>query len=130
MQLAYTICYVEDVAKTLNFYRDAFGLRIRMRHESGVYGEMETGATTLSFTATSLMDELGKNPGLPDAAHPTFEIAFTTDDVQAALDRALEFGATLVQEALEMPWGQTTAYVTDLNGFLVEFCTPMDGAED
>ncbi|TXT41687.1 MAG: hypothetical protein FD135_14 [Comamonadaceae bacterium] len=24
-----------------------------------------------------------------------------------------------------MPWGQTIAYVADINGFLVELCTPM-----
>ncbi|MCB1833914.1 MAG: hypothetical protein KDH19_10850 [Geminicoccaceae bacterium] len=29
--------------------------------------------------------------------------------------------ANVVQE----PWGQTTAYVTDLNGFLVEICSPV-----
>jgi len=23
-----------------------------------------------------------------------------------------------------MPWGQTIAYVADINGFLVELCTP------
>jgi hypothetical protein len=24
-----------------------------------------------------------------------------------------------------MPWGQTIAYVADINGFLVELCTPV-----
>lgn len=28
-----------------------------------------------------------------------------------------------------MSWGQTVAYVADLNGFVVELCTPMGGAE-
>jgi len=30
-----------------------------------------------------------------------------------------------VQPPEAMPWGQTTAYVTDPNGFLVEICTPV-----
>ena len=31
-----------------------------------------------------------------------------------------------VPAALEvMPWGQTIAYVADINGFLLELCTPV-----
>jgi hypothetical protein len=30
-----------------------------------------------------------------------------------------------VQELADMPWGQTTAYVRDLDGFLVEICTAV-----
>jgi hypothetical protein len=34
-----------------------------------------------------------------------------------------------VQPPEQMPWGQTVAYVADLDGFLVELCTPMGGVE-
>lgn len=125
MQLAYTILYVEDVRKTLDFYQAAFGLEQKMLHESGDYGELDTGSTTLSFSSLALMEQIGKNPGRPDTGKPCFEIAFTTDDVPLALGKVIQAGATLVQEVQEMPWGQTTAYVTDLNGFLVELCTPI-----
>ena len=47
------------------------------------------------------------------------------DDVAAAVARAVDAGAKLVQEATAMPWGQTIAYVGDHNGFLVEICTPV-----
>jgi len=33
--------------------------------------------------------------------------------------------ATPVRSLEVMPWGQTIAYVADINGFLVELCTPM-----
>ena len=36
-------------------------------------------------------------------------------------------GARLVQAPEAMPWGQTVAYVADLEGFLVELCTPVGG---
>ncbi|MEO5366482.1 MAG: VOC family protein [Magnetococcus sp. WYHC-3] len=123
MAFAYTILYVDDVGSTLDFYAAAFGLPVRLRHESGDYGEMDTGGTTLSFTSRRLMRTLGKHPSSPDPSQPQFEIAFTVEDVPAALDRALTAGAQLVQPPAYMPWGQTTAYVTDLNGFLVELCT-------
>ncbi len=126
MQLGYTILYVQDVPATLDFYQKAFGLKQKMLHESGDYGELDTGQTTLSFSSLSLMKELGKKPLSPQKEHPCFEIAFTTNNVQKAFDHALKAGAEPVQEPAEMPWGQTTAYVNDLNGFLVEICTPVN----
>lgn len=121
----YTILYVENVSETLDFYTAAFGLEQTMLHESGDYGELVTGHTKLSFSSLALMQELGKNPAQADTNSPAFEIALETDDVPAALTRALNAGAILVQDAEDMPWGQTTAYVRDNNGFLVEICTPV-----
>lgn len=125
MQFAYTILYVEHVEKTLEFYEKAFGFKRKMLHESGDYGELDTGTTTLSFSSLQLMEQIGKNPSSPTKGSPSFEIAFTTKDVSGILKTAVEAGAELVQEEQEMPWGQTTAYVSDMNGFLVEICTPM-----
>lgn len=123
MKLKYTIHYVENVAGTLAFYSAAFGIPTRMLHDSGSYGELETGDTILAFSALTLMRDLGKNPSRPDPASPCFEIAFETEDVAAAFARAVEAGAKPVQPPERMPWGQITAYVTDCNGFLVEICT-------
>lgn len=64
-------------------------------------------------------------PQTADVKAPSFEIAFTTDDVAAAVVRAVAAGAPLMQPPEQMPWGQTVAYVADLDRFLVEICTPM-----
>lgn len=125
MKLRYTILYVEDVEKTLTFYTEAFGIARGMLHESGDYGELQSGDTKLSFSSLGLMKSLGKTVMAKSGTADTFEIAFETDDVAVALAKALDFGAELVQDKAEMPWGQTTAYVRDLNGFLVELCTPI-----
>ena len=126
MKFKYTILYVEEVAETVTFFKNAFGFKQKMLHESGDYGELDTGATTLSFSSLKLMTDIGKSPGRANSSSPTFEIAFETDDVPAALAKALKAGATLVQPAEEMPWGQTTAYVSEHNGFLIEICTPVE----
>lgn len=127
MKLRYTILYVENVGATLDFYEAAFGLAVSIRHPSGDFGTLDTGETILSFSSHALMTSLGKSPAAPDPARPTFEIAFETDDVAAAYERALAAGATPVQGAKKEEWGQTTAYVRDPNGFLVEICSPVPG---
>ena len=125
MELRYTILYVEKVKKSLEFYRDAFGFEIQFLHESEDYGELNTGNTKLAFSSVSLMNNLGKSPAAPNPNAPVFEIAFETDDVQAAYQRAIQAGATSVQEVRDEAWGQTTSYVHDFNGYLIEICSPV-----
>ncbi len=125
MKLGYTILYVEDVRRSLDFYAQAFGQTVKFLHDSGDFGELDTGSTSLAFSSRKLMTELQKNPEPANAEAPSFEIAFTTDDVAAAVARAVAAGAPLMQPPEQMPWGQTVAYVADLDGFLVEICTPM-----
>jgi len=125
MQFGYTILYVPDVPATLQFYEAAFGFATRFLAEGGDFGELETGSTALAFCSHSLLRQMGKTPQAADPDHASSEIALCTPDVPAALARALAAGATLKHPVEVMPWGQTIAYVADLNGFLVELCTPM-----
>ncbi len=125
MKFGYTIVYVENVAATLDFYEKAFGIARKMLHETGGYGELDTGATTLAFASLAALEEIGKLPTKMDANAPDFEVAFTTENVVEAVDKALANGAVLVSAPKDMPWGQTVAYVADLNGGLVELCTPL-----
>lgn len=127
MRLKYTILYVESVIQTIEFFEKAFSLKRKMIHESGDYGELDTGTTILSFSSKPLMIQLGKSPGDPDPKKPVFEIAFETENVAEALKKARDAGATVIQEVRDEPWGQTTSYVTDSNGFLIEICSPVRG---
>lgn len=125
MHFRYTILYVENVPATIAFYQQAFGLDAAFVHDSGDYGELATGETRLAFSSVSLMTSLGKSPGRPRVEAPVFEIAFETADVAAALEQALSAGAVLVQPVRREVWGQTTAYVRDPEGYLVELCSPV-----
>ena len=128
MKYGYTLLYVEDVVKTVEFYESAFGLKRRLLHEAG-YAEMETGETTLGFVAQSVVESNGVEYTKADPAKPApaVEIAFITEDVSAAYEKALKEGATAIAPPKEKPWGQTVSYVRDLNGFLVELCTAVQG---
>ena len=125
MILRYTIMYVENVADSLAFYERAFGLTRGLLHEGGDYGELVTGETKLAFSSVRLMRQLGKSPAPANPDAPVFEIAFETDDVAAALEKAKEAGAIVKQDVRDEPWGQTTAYIADPNGYLVEICSPV-----
>lgn len=125
MIFRYTILYVKDVPAALEFYGRAFGLTQGFLHESGDFGELQTGETKLSFCSIKLMEQLGKRVATEPPALPCFELAFETEDVAAALARAVEAGAELVHGVEQMDWGQTTAYVRTPDGTMVEICTKV-----
>jgi catechol 2,3-dioxygenase-like lactoylglutathione lyase family enzyme len=126
MKLGYTIVYVPDVARSIEFFEAAFGLTRRFLHESGTYGELDTGETTLSFAAHELGDI--NFPGANESAQPLgMEIALVTDDVPAAHSRAIAMGAAELAAPRQKPWGQVVSYVRAPDGTLIELCTPMSG---
>jgi lactoylglutathione lyase len=128
MQFGYTIVYVDDVSATIAAWEAAFGLERKFLHPDGGYGEMETGATTLSFAErefgrSHFTDEVTR--ALFDGAPARFEIALITPDVAAAWKRALDNGMTAVVEPTTKPWGQTVGWVRDPEGILIELASPM-----
>ncbi len=125
MIFRYTILYVADVPKALDFYHRAFGLELLFLHEGKDYGELATGETKLAFSSRKLMQKLGKSPAEAQPKAPTFEIAFEAADVPAAFAKAIAAGAIPQQEPREEPWGQTTSYVNDPDGYLIEICSSV-----
>lgn len=130
MNFAYTLVYVADVAASLAFFERAFGLKTRLLHESGAYGEVDTGAsgTTLAFVDHATARESVQHDYVPADASPQplgMEIGFTVADVPAAYERAVAAGARPLAAPVSKPWGQTVAYVRCPDGTLVELCTAM-----
>jgi catechol 2,3-dioxygenase-like lactoylglutathione lyase family enzyme len=128
MRFGYTIVYVADPGASLAFFERAFGLARRFLHESGGYGELDTGATALAFAQhDTARGNLGREYVAADRSPQPLgmEIGLLTRDVPAAVQRAVAAGATLLKDASSKPWGQTVAYVRAPDGTLVELCTPM-----
>jgi len=128
MKLGYTIIYVPDVSASLAFFDRAFGLSRKFLHESGTYGELDTGETTLSFAAHALgdMNFAGGHVHADTSTQPLgFEIALVTDDVSAAHAKAIAAGAREMAAPSQKPWGQVVSYVRCPDGTLVELCTPI-----
>lgn len=128
IKFAYTILYVQDVENALTFYEKAFAFARKFITPDNSYGELLVGDTTLSFATTTLAKTNLADGFIESSlsAKPFgIEIGFTTENVEDTLASAVKAGGTLVVEPKTKPWGQVVAYVRDLDGFLIEICTPM-----
>ena len=95
MRFGYSIIYVSDVPKTLEFYEGAFGLQTGFLHESQLYGELETGETTLAFAANEMakLNGLSVRANRADETAAGYEIALVTENPKSAFERAVNAGA-------------------------------------
>ncbi len=129
VKLAYSILYVSDVTKSIEFYEKVFGFSRKFITPESDYAELITGETTLSFASLDLAKSNLKDGFIEsNLSRKPFaqELGFTTDNVQAIVDAAVEVGAQLLESPKTKPWGQVVAYIRDIDGFLLEICTPMD----
>jgi lactoylglutathione lyase len=129
IKFAYTILYVQNVTKSVEFYEQAFGLKRKFVTPDNDYGELLVGETTLSFASTKLAKSNLTN-GFTESnlKYKPFgiEIGFTTDNVEETVKKAVKAGATILENPKKKTWGQIVAYVRDLDGFLVEICTVIE----
>ncbi|WP_312508905.1 VOC family protein [Chryseobacterium culicis] len=128
VKLGYTILYVNDVVKTVDFYESAFGFKRRFITAENDYAELESGSTTLAFASKALGNSNLKNGFIESSPSDKpfgIEIGLIADNVEETVASALIHGAALCEEIIAKPWGQTVAYIRDIDGFLIEICTPI-----
>jgi lactoylglutathione lyase len=129
VKLGYTILYVSDVAKSVEFYELAFGFQKKFITPENDYAELLSGETTISFVSLELANSNLKNGFIVSSqADKPFGItlAFVTDDVEDIMNKALQLGAILIETPIQKPWGQIVGYIRDIDGFLLEVCTPVN----
>jgi lactoylglutathione lyase len=109
------IVFVEDVARSLEFYGRVVGAELDHFDEDGSYGELESG---IGFAANHHVErhlDLSFRRNDPGALPNGFELDFPVDDVDAVFARALEAGADAVWEPRAKPWGRS-ALLRDPDG--------------
>jgi lactoylglutathione lyase len=124
MKFGYTIVFVEDVPKTVEFYQQAFGFQAAF--VSPMFAQMQTGETTLAFGANANERKelpIPFRPNTADTEPAGVQISFLTDDVEASFATAISAGAIPVVHPQKMSWGQTISRVRDCNGLLVSIVT-------
>ncbi|KFF03830.1 VOC family protein [Chryseobacterium luteum] len=128
IKFKYVILYVENVEKSMNFYRDTFDTSVKFITPEKDYGELLTGETSLSFASLPLAGSNVKQGFLSSRSEEKpfgIELGFTTDDVENLLEKAIKNGAVLYEEIAVKPWGQKVAYIKDPDNYLVEICTEI-----
>ncbi len=119
-----TVLYVKDVKESINFYEKAFGFERKFIAEGEVYGELNIGNTNIGFSK----EEFVKNNIIRTDFHKNsmekipsgFEIAFVSEDVEESFKKAVDAGAQIILKPTKMQWGQTVAYLRDINGIIIE----------
>ena len=128
IKFKYVILYVEDVEQSMNFYKNTFGSEIKFITPEKDYGELITGETSLAFASINLAASNIKEGFLTSKTNEKpfgIELGFVTDDVEALVEKALKNGAVLYENIAVKPWGQKTAYIKDLDHYLIEICTEV-----
>jgi catechol 2,3-dioxygenase-like lactoylglutathione lyase family enzyme len=124
---------VEDLERSLGFYRDGLGLKTR-----GIIGTEWAGDETAPAGAVVMIElsggltlalyprtELAKDASVPLRAAETApfsigHIVGSRAEVDELLSRAQAAGATLTDEAHDRPWGIYSGYFADPDGHLWE----------
>jgi lactoylglutathione lyase len=128
VHLGYVILYVDDVRRALEFYEEAFGFDRKFLHDSGDFGQLESGSTSLAFTSHSLGRAVvpqGYRPVTKEDKPVGIEFTLVTPTVDEAFDRAVAAGATALSDPHDEPWGQRVSYVRDPFGALIGIASPM-----
>lgn len=91
---------------------------------------MEAGAGVLAIAAHSLGERLmpGAYPFSADGRTAGVEIAFISDDVASAFEKAVKQGAIPIAAPKRMPWGLEVAYVRAPEGTIIGFSEPSPSA--
>ncbi|MFT7899109.1 VOC family protein [Tenacibaculum ascidiaceicola] len=128
MKYGYTILYVENVKETIKFYEKAFGFTPKFITPENDYGELISGETTIAFASYKLGKSNFKKEFIKaNISSKPFgiEMVFVSENIEVDFKKAIDMGAIEFEPIKEKPWGQKVGYVRDINGFLIEICSPI-----
>ena len=115
---------VSDLAESVRFYRDGLGLPAPNYNlgDNICFLELE-GAWLSLYHRDRFPDEADVAFADPAAGTPTVTLAHnlpSTEAVDAAMQEAVNAGATIVKQPEEVFWGGYSGYFSDPDGYLWE----------
>jgi lactoylglutathione lyase len=116
-RLGYVILFVQDLERSVAFYRDVIGVPFRL--EGDGYVEFATQGARFGLYDRSRLEELTGQGTEPPRA-PGGEVVFLVEDVDAEAARLRAAGATILTGPVDRAWGHRTLHVEDPDGFVVE----------
>jgi uncharacterized protein len=118
---------VEDLERSLRFYRDGLGLRTdgivgqQFEHGAVAFFELQSGLKLAIWAR----DNLAHDSGLPKSAASATEFSLghnvaSEREVDAVMEQAARAGARIVKPAQKTFWGGYSGYFQDPDGHLWE----------
>jgi lactoylglutathione lyase len=119
----YVMVNVLDMRRSVVFYRDTLGLRLKF--ESPAWSEFETGATTLALHAGT--QAVGSEAATQDGpVAGTCSLGFSVPDLNRTYAELRERGACFVMPPTEQAnEGIRLAVCIDPDGLAISFAEPM-----
>ena len=126
ISLQYCHITVNDLDESLAFYRDALGLEVRNDVASDGFRWVTLGSASQPDLEIVLSEpHAGRSQADGDALQELLTkgvlpiSVFRTDDVDAAFERVRVFGAEVLQEPIDQPWGPRDCAFRDPSGNMV-----------
>ncbi len=115
---------VEDAAKAIDFYKEAFGADEQMRMP-GPDGKVAHAELLIGDSKLMLSDPFEHSNVRPPSERggPTASVFMYVDDVDATFEQAQQAGATVVSELEDMFWGDRFGTVADPFGHVWAMAT-------
>jgi lactoylglutathione lyase len=112
--LDYVILYVDDLDRSLAFYRDLLGVVGTRR--SDTYAELVLSNCRLGFYDRGAAPELLGRETRGSGA----ELLFLVGSVDDEVDRLVRAGVRILTGPVDRPWGHRTVHLEDPDGHVVE----------
>ena len=126
ISLRYCHITVNDLEESLAFYRDALGLEVRNDVASDGFRWVTLGSASQPDLEIVLSEpHAGRSQADGDALQELLTKGalpmsmFCADDVDAAFERVRGFGAEVLQEPIDQPWGPRDCAFRDPSGNMV-----------
>jgi len=128
MTIALRYCHVtvNDLDESLGFYRDALGLEVGNDVASGGFRWVTLGSPDQPGVEIVLSEpHAGRSEADGDALQELLikgvlpMTIFSVDDLDTAFERARAFGAEVLQEPIDQPWGPRDCAFRDPSGNMV-----------
>ena len=115
-RIGYVILYVDDLDRSIGFYRDLLGLAFKFAQAG--YAEFATQGTRFALY------ERARLPGLIGRAaaggDPAVELVFLVGDVDAEAERLGQAGVEVLSGPVDRAWGHRTLHLLDPDAHVVE----------
>jgi len=123
-KISYVLIYVADLERSVKFYREVLGFKVRLQEK--IYVEFETEGTILALSDVKLGEKVvgPELIGSIDGSKRNFSLTLgEVENIDATFEELSKKGVEFVNPPTTHPWGQRTAYFKDPEGNILELFT-------